>query len=261
MAVNHHFQGGNGIGDTNEKNLYEDLIIEGLKIYGHDVYYLPRTLVNRDLILGEDSLSKFDDSYLIEMYVETTEGLAGEQELINKFGLEIREETTFMLSKRRWNDAVDSYHTMIVEGRPNEGDIIYYPLMNKFFEISFVEDQEPFFQLGNLPVYKLRARTWEYSSERLDTGVTDIDSAEDQYSIDMLSHQFSLEDGTGALQLENDSVSGDANYFINEDYALQTQSTYADNLDLDAQAGFNTADTSDDILDFTERNPFGEVDN
>jgi len=260
MAINHHFQGGNGIGNTNEKNLYEDLIIEGLKIYGHDVYYLPRTLVNRDLILGEDSLSKFDDSYLIEMYVETTEGLAGEQELINKFGLEIREETTFMLSKRRWNDAVDSYHTMIKEGRPNEGDIIYYPLMNKFFEISFVEDQEPFFQLGNLPVYKLRARTWEYSSEKLDTGVTDIDSAEDQYSLDQLAHQFMLEDGTGALQLENDSVSGDANYFINEEYNLQTQSTYAQNLDLDAQAGFNTEDTSDDILDFTERNPFGEVD-
>jgi hypothetical protein len=260
MAVNHFFQGGNGIGNKNEKSLYEDLIIEGLKIYGHDVYYLPRTLVNQDLILGEDSLSKFDDSYLIEMYVETTEGLAGEQELINKFGLEVREETTFMLSKRRWNDAVDSYHTMIKEGRPNEGDIIYYPLLNKFFEISFVEDQEPFFQLGNLPVYKLRARTWEYSSERLDTGVSEIDSAEDQFSLDMLAHQFMLEDGSGALQLENDSVNGDKNYFINEEYNLQTQSTYADNLDLDAAAGFNTADTSDDILDFTERNPFGEVD-
>ena len=260
MAVNHFFQGGNGIGNKNEKSLYEDLIIEGLKIYGHDVYYLPRTLVNQDLILGEDSLSKFDDSYLIEMYVETTEGLAGEQELINKFGLEIREETTFMLSKRRWNDAVDSYHTMIKEGRPNEGDIIYYPLLNKFFEISFVEDQEPFFQLGNLPVYKLRARTWEYSSEKLDTGVADIDSAEDQFSLDQLAHQFMLEDDSGALQLENDSVNGDKNYFINEEYNLQTQSTYADNLDLDAAAGFNTADTSDDILDFTERNPFGEVD-
>ena len=260
MAINHHFQGGNGIGNTNEKKLYEDLIIEGLKIYGHDVYYLPRTLVNRDLILGEDTLSKFDDSYLIEMYVETTEGLAGEQELINKFGLEIREETTFMLSKRRWTNAVDSEHTMIVEGRPNEGDIIYYPLLNKFFEISFVEDQEPFFQLGNLPVYKLRARTWEYSSEKLDTGVADIDSAEDQFSLDQLAHQFMLEDGTGSLQLENDSVDGTVNYFINEEYNIQTQSPYADNLDLDAQAGFNTADTSDDILDFTERNPFGEVD-
>ena len=260
MAINHHFQGGNGIGNTNEKKLYEALIIEGLKIYGHDVYYLPRTLVNRDLILGEDTLSKFDDSYLIEMYVETTEGLAGEQELINKFGLEIREETTFMLSKRRWTNAVDSEHTMIVEGRPNEGDIIYYPLLNKFFEISFVEDQELFFQLSNLPVYKLRARTWEYSSEKLNTGVTDIDTAEDAFSLDQLAHQFTLEDGSGALQLENDSVDGTKNYLINEEYNIQTQSTYADNLDLDAQAGFNTEDTSDDILDFTERNPFGEVD-
>ena len=260
MPVNHYFQDGNGIGNTAEKRLYEDLIIEGLKIYGQDVYYLPRTLVNRDLILGEDMLSKFSSALLLEAYMETTEGFAGEQEIINKFGLEIREDTTFMISKRRFNQAVDEKATLVKEGRPNEGDIIYYPLMNKFFEISFVEDQEPFFQLGNLPVYKLRARTWEYSSERLDTGVTDIDSAEDQYSIDMLSHQFSLEDGTGALQLENDSVSGDKNYFINEEYNIQTQSTYADNLDLDSQAGFNTADTSDDILDFTERNPFGEVD-
>ena len=260
MAVNHFFQNGNGIGNKNEAKLHEDLIIEGLKIFGHDVYYLPRTLVNQDLILGEDSLSKFDDSYLIEMYVETTEGLAGEQELINKFGLEIREETTFMLSKRRWMNAVDSNHTMIVEGRPNEGDIIYYPLMNKFFEISFVEDQEPFFQLGNLPVYKLRARTWEYSSERLDTGVTDIDSAEDQYTLDQLQHQVSLENEVGSIVLENDSATGDVNYMLLETYAIQTQSPYADNLDLDTEAGFDTASTADDILDFTERNPFGDVD-
>ena len=256
MPTNVYFDHGN----QNEQRLYEELIIEQLSIYGQDVYYIPRTIVSEDDIFNEDIESKFDNAYLIEMYVETTEGLAGEQELINKFGLEIREETTFMLSKRRWNDAVDSYHTMIKEGRPNEGDIIYYPLLNKFFEISFVEDQEPFFQLGNLPVYKLRARTWEYSSEKLNTGVTDIDSAEDAFSLDQLAHQFMLEDGTGSLQLENDSVSGDKNYFINEEYNLQTQSTYADNLDLDAQAGFNTEDTSDDILDFTERNPFGEVD-
>src|SRR6056300_1431739 len=111
MSVNHYFQGGNGIGNDSEKRLHEDLIIESLKIFGFDVYYLPRTLVNRDLILGEDTLSKFDDSYLIETYMETTEGFAGQQELINKFGLEIREDTTFIISKRRWNDAVDSQHT------------------------------------------------------------------------------------------------------------------------------------------------------
>ena len=104
MATNHYFQGGTGIGNSSEKRLYEDLIIEGLKIYGQDCYYLPRTLANRDLILGEDTLSKFDDSYLLEMYMETTEGFAGEQEIINKFGLEIREDTTFMISKRRWQN-------------------------------------------------------------------------------------------------------------------------------------------------------------
>ena len=209
MAVNHYFQGGNGIGNDSEKRLHEDLIIEGLKIYGHDCYYLPRTLVNRDLILGEDSLSKFDDSYLLEMYMETTEGFAGEQEIINKFGLEIREDTTFMISKRRWQDQVDSAHTMIVEGRPNEGDIIYMPLMNSFFEIQFVQDQEPFFQLGNLPVYKLRVTRWEYSNEKLDTGIDEIDSAETQYSFDQGLYQSALESGTFGAVLGSPVVTGD----------------------------------------------------
>src|SRR5210317_2143892 len=428
MSVNHYFQNGNGIGNTNEKRLYEDLIIEGLKIYGKDVYYLPRTLVNRDLILGEDTASKFDDSYLLEMYMETTEGFAGEQEIVSKFGLEIKEDTTFVVAKRRWQDAVDSVHTLIADGRPNEGDIIYMPLMNSFFEIQFVEDQEPFFQLGNLPVYKLKATRWEYSNERLDTGIDEIDSAETQYSLDQGLYQSSLESGTfgavlgspvvtgdqvtsipvisggegyvtaptitvsapsatinatasanltgntitsftidnagrgyssdptitvvyvatdsttktnvdsvsaltngqltsitpdaalndvlsitsvtvaspggavtatatanltdgvvtsvtitvdgssylglsptatisdnldatGSLLLENDSASGEVNYFINEDYDIQTQAnTYADNNDLDSEAGFDTSSVADDILDFTERNPFGEVD-
>ena len=260
MPVNHYFQGGNGIGSTEEKKLYENLIIEGLKIYGHDVYYLPRTLVNRDLILGEDVASKFNAAYLAEMYFDTTEGFAGEQEIINKFGLEIREDTSFTISKRRWNDLVDDPGTMIVSGRPNEGDIIYMPLMNSFFEIQFVQDQEPFFQLGQLPVYKLVCTRWEYSSEQIDTGVSDIDSAEDQYSLDQLAHQFTLENEVGSLQLENDSASGDANYLLLETYDLQTQSNYAQNNDLDAQAGFDTSSTADDILDFTERNPFGEVD-
>jgi len=133
MPVNHYFQGGNGIGNDAEKRLHEDLIIEGLKIYGHDCYYLPRTLVNHDLVLGEDTLSKFDQSYMLEMYVETTEGFAGEQELVSKFGLEIREDTTFMISKRRWQSQVDNTATLIKSGRPNEGDLVYVPLMNSFF--------------------------------------------------------------------------------------------------------------------------------
>ena len=260
MPVNHYFQDGNGIGNTAEKRLYEDLIIEGLKIYGQDVYYLPRTLVNRDLILGEDVLSKFSNALLLEAYMETTEGFAGEQEIINKFGLEIREDTTFMIAKRRFDEAVDNKATLVKEGRPNEGDLIYLPLMNSFFEIQFVQDQQPFFQLGQLPVYKLVCTRFEYSSEQLDTGVSTIDSAEDQYSLDQLAHQFSLENETGSLLLENDSADGRKQYFIDESYNIQTQTPYADNLDLDSEAGFDTASVSDDILDFTERNPFGEVD-
>ena len=260
MPVNRYFQDGKGIGNTAEKRLYEDLIIEGLKIYGQDVYYLPRTLVNRDLILGEDMLSKFSSALLLEAYMETTEGFAGEQEIINKFGLEIREDTTFMISKRRFNQAVDEKATLVKEGRPNEGDIIYMPLMNSFFEIQFVEDQEPFFQLGQLPVYKLRCTRFEYSSERLDTGVSDIDAAEDKYSLDQLAHQMSLENEDGALLLEADGADSSSNYLLLETYNIQTQSPYADNNDLDAQAGFDTSSTADDILDFTERNPFGEVD-
>ena len=260
MPVNHYFQGGNGIGNQNEKRLYEDLIVEGLKIYGHDVYYLPRTLVNRDLILGEDTTSRFDDSWLIEMYVESTEGFAGSQELISKFGLEIREDTTFMVSKRSWDYHVGQKDSLIAQGRPNEGDIIYYPLMNSFFEIQFVEDQEQFFALGQLPVYKLRVTRWEYSSEKIQGTIPQIDEAEDNYSLDQLAHQVSLENEDGSLLLENDSVSGDSNYFLLETYDIQTQSSYANNLDLDTEAGFDTASTLDDILDFEERNPFGEVD-
>lgn len=227
-------------------------------MYGHDVYYLPRTLVNKDIILGEDVASKFKGAYPIEAYFETSEGFAGQQEIINKFGLEIREDTTFMISKRRFGDLVNSRTTLIKENRPNEGDIIYMPLMNSFFEILFVEDQQPFFQLGNLPVYKLRVTRWEYSSEELNTGVEEIDEKEDTYSLNQLAFQVTLENETGSMLLEDDSVDNQTQYILLETYSVQTQSAYAANNDLDNEAGFDTASTADDILDFSESNPFGE---
>ena len=269
MPVNHYFQGGQGIGNQAEKVLYEDLIIEGLKIYGNDIYYLPRTFVNRDLILGEDTSSRFDDSYLIEMYMETTEGFAGQQELISKFGLEIREDTTFMVAKRSWNYHVSNRANEIASSRPREGDILYMPLMNSFFEILFVEDQEPFFQLGNLPVYKLRVTRWEYSNEQLNTDVAEIDDAEDTYTLNTLNYKFTLESGQvalggeGSIQLEQGFATGEPAFLLNEEFTaavIQTQSAYAANTDLDTEAGFDTASASDDILDFTERNPFGDED-
>ena len=258
MPVNHYFQSGDGIGNTAEQRLHEDLIIEGLRIYGHMVYYLPRTLVNKDIILGEDVASRFGSAFPLEAYFETAEGFAGQQELISKFGLEIREDTTFMISKRRFDLLVDSKTTLIKEGRPNEGDIIYMPLMKSFFEIQFVEDQEPFFQLGNLPVYKLKVTRWEYSSEELDTGVGAIDAAEDTYSLSQLNSQFSLEAETGSILLEGSNADGEVQYLMQESFDVQDTSAYAQNTDFENEAGFNTESIDDDILDFTENNPFGE---
>jgi len=258
VVMNPYFQSGNGIGNRAEQRLHEDLIIEGLKIYGNLVYYMPRTLVNKDIILGEDVASKFKNALPVEMYFETTEGFLGQQEIINKFGLEIREDTTFMVSKRRFEELVSSRSNMIAEGRPNEGDILYMPLMNSFFEILFVEDQQPFFQLGNLPVYKIRVTRWEYSSEDLDTGVQAIDEKEEIFTLNQLDQHFSLEDESGALLLENDTVNADNNYFLLETFNETINSTYSDNNDLDNEAGFDTASTADDILDFSETNPFGE---
>ena len=274
MAVNHYFQAGRGIGNENEKRLHENIIIESLKIFGQDVFYMPRTLVNRDLIFGEDTTSKFDDSYAIEMYFESNEGFAGEQEIINKFGLEIRDDTTLVVAKRRFEEHVSNNNNLIAAGRPNEGDIIYVPLMNSFFEILFVEDQEPFFQLGSLPVYKLKVTRWEYSSEKLDTGQQVIDQHEDEYTLDLLQHKVTLEsgqealDGAGSIQLEDylSYATGQPAFIMQETFSgstgsnIQTQSPYASNLDLNTEAGYDTASVSDDILDFTERNPFGEVD-
>ena len=180
-------------GTPNEQHLYEDLAIEAIQIFGHDVFYIPRTLVNKDELFGEDALSRFDDAYGIEMWMETQEGYEGEKELISRFGLEIRDETTFVVSRRRWDNTVSSDANLIVSSRPDEGDLIYMPTVKKLFEISFVDHDDPFYQVDNLPVYKLYCRTFEYSSEVLDTGIYAIDDIETKRSTDALAYEFSLE--------------------------------------------------------------------
>ena len=160
-----------------EQHLYEDLIIESLGIYGQDVYYIPRTLVNRDNVLNEDPASQFDDAYLLEMYIENNEGFEGSGDLYSKFGLEIRDEATFIVSRRRWDTRVGVFDDNTVDPRPQEGDLIFLPMTNSFFEISFVEDDQPFYQLSNLPVYKLTCNLFEYNDEDFDTGITVVDDA------------------------------------------------------------------------------------
>lgn len=161
-----------------EQKLYEDIIIESLKIYGQDVYYLPRDLVGEDRIFGDDVPSRFNSSYKIEMYIENTEGFDGEGDLFTRFGVEIRDEATFVVSRRRWSDAVGAYDNEITGDRPREGDLIYMPLSKSLFQINHVEHEQPFYQLSNLPTYKMRCQLFEYNDEDLDTGVKEIDAIE-----------------------------------------------------------------------------------
>ena len=189
MPTNFYFD----IGTTPEQNLYEDLVIEQLKIFGQDVYYLPRTLVAEDTVLGEDALSKFDDAYLIEMYFQNTEGFAGDKEIMSQFGLENREDATFIVSQRRFEDLVSVDQNLISKTRPNEGDLIWFPLVGKMFEIGFVDHDEPFYEIGNLPVYRLSVSTFQYSSEDLDTGISEIDAIETNLTTDTSAAQLTLE--------------------------------------------------------------------
>lgn len=159
-----------------EQHLYEDLVIESLKIYGQDVYYIPRSIVNRDTILNEDIASQFDDAYMIEAYIENPEGFEGTGDLYSKFGLEIRDDANFILAKRTWDRLIGLWNNSLSEDKPQSGDLIYLPLSNSMFEIMMVEDEQPFYQLSQLPVWKLQCSLFEYNEENFETGVEAIDS-------------------------------------------------------------------------------------
>ena len=192
-------------GTHSEKTLYEDLIIEQLRIYGHEVHYLPRTTVTEDRILGEEPDSKYTEAYSIEMYIEDVNGFAGQGDLIGKFGLEIRDELTFVVARRTFELLVDQPSNTISINRPREGDIIYMPLFKKFFQIDFVEDEDPMYQINDLPIFKLKCSMWEYSMENVDTGIAEIDDKLTSENLDLLLNQITLESGTtssGSLQAE-----------------------------------------------------------
>lgn len=244
MATNHYFQSGRSIGRSSEQFLMEDLTIECLKIYGFDVFYLPRKTVNLDEIFTEDVLNSYEHAYPLEMYLQSVTGFEGEGDLLSKFGVEIKDSATFIVARRRWDEVVARDGNVQLEKRPAEGDIIYFPLTKGYFEIRRVETKEPFYQVGQLYVYKLECELMQYSSERFDTGDGEIDSIDEQ-SLDIKAYELLLEDGNAFL-LEYESTSS----VILEGFTMI-------NIDHESQNEAFTADI--DILDFTERNPFGEV--
>ena len=186
-----------GNGTRSEQTLYEDIVVESLKVYGQDMTYLPRA-ITKDRILNDVSTSSFYDAYTIEMYIENTNGFEGDQTLMSKFGLEIRDQATFVVARRSWEKFVGLYNNAINSIRPLEGDLLYYPPTNSFFEIKFVEHQQPFYQLKNLPTYKLQCELFEYSDEIFDTGNPLIDAAQ---TYNAQSTVMKIVSGIGATEL------------------------------------------------------------
>ena len=179
-------------GTRNEQYLVEDLIIESLRMYGNEVMYIPRTLVSKDDILGEDRLSHFKYAFPIEMYFENIDSFGGQGFMLQKFGLMVEQSATLVVARRRWEQFVGRYGVTTVPSRPNEGDLIYFPLSKGLFEIKFVQHQDPFYQLGKLYVYKLQVELFQYASERIDTGHKDIDVFESlkSFSTDVTDTQY-----------------------------------------------------------------------
>jgi hypothetical protein len=190
MATNVHFSQQ----VQTEQNLVEDLVVESLRMYGHNCYYLPRKIVNEDTILGDAANSSFEDAYEVEMYLENIEGFEGEGDLYSKFGVEIRDTATFVISRRSWERFVSLDVNLATGLRPNEGDLIYFPLSKSLFEIKFVEHENPFYQMNKLFVFKMTCDLFEYSGEKFDTEVpaldTDLELAQAQ------SIEFTLNDNS-----------------------------------------------------------------
>lgn len=206
----------------NESNLLEDLIIESIQIYGIDLVYLSRSLQSVDEILNEDDLSIFDKAYDMEMYVKSVDGFGGEGDFLSKFGLQIRDQVTFTVANRTFEKYVTRIDADLP--RPFEGDIIYFPMNNKFFKIMHVEHESVFYQMGGLYVYDIKCELFEYSNERFQTGRTEIDTYYDNYT----------------TQSSNNSL------------------TDLNSIDTDSKNIFFETEAND-ILDFSEVDPFSET--
>ena len=286
MATNTYFTQGT----TGEQDLVGSLVVEQIKMFGKDVYYIPRTLVKNDDTFGEDTLSKFTGAFLLEAYVEDASGFRGDGDMFSKFGVRISDQVTFIVSRTRFTEAVDDNAQLIVEGRPNEGDLIHFPMANKTFEIQFVEHEVPFYQLGKVHVWGLRCELFEYSDEDIDTGVAAVDQIEVDFSVavtvnfatggsgdftvgevvaggtsNVTAEVKSWDSTTRQLQVYNRS----GIYTIPETVTGQTSgaawTTASYNTlnntssEFDQNSAFET--NADGILDFSEGNPFGEFGN
>ena len=219
MSTNFYF---NNFQSSQEQNLIEDLVIESIKIYGHEVFYCPRTIVNEEKIFKEDELASFNNAYSIEMYIKNVEGFEGEGDFLSKFGLQIRDRITFTVARRTFADEVTG------GTRPKEGDMIFFPLTSKGYVVRFVEHEAIFYQMGSLQTFDIVCELFEFNQETFNTGVDIIDDTYNDLS-------FAMANNTQVVTQFNIST-------------------------IDKQAQNEEFETrGNNILDFTEINPFSEA--
>ena len=209
-------------------------------MYGHDLYYLPRTRIEDDLIYGEESYSEFNSQYFVEMYIKNIEGFAGQGDFLSKFNLEIRDQVTFTVARRTFNEEVGAYTAFV---RPREGDLIYFPLNNKIFEIKFVEHEAIFYQLGALQTFDITCELFEYNNEVFNTGIPLVDEKQKDLTFNL--SDFAIKTETGLAIADEDM-----NDLVLELFSLDTQDPISDNTELETEG--------DAVLDFSEIDPFSE---
>ena len=289
MATNLYF---NNVTSHAEQELINELTSEVIKIHGMDVFYIPRTIVKEDLIIGEDVLAKFSSAYEIEMYLKGTEGFGGEGDLVSKFGLDVRDEVIFTVHKDRFNLATDM-------DKPLEGDLVFLPINKGLFEIKFVEHEQPFYQSGKNYSFDITCELFQYSEEQMETGIEDVDQIErdESYAIDLVmstggSGAFTVDEAiyqganlaaatfkgivvswnttTRVLRINDTSgtlaavaTTGDTSGAV---WSLSSITDSTGKADLDQVLPTDpNADNlefeieADSILDFSESNPFGDV--
>lgn len=227
--------------NSGEQLLIENLIIESIKVYGMDLYYLPRRFGNLDPVYTEDATSFYDRAYPIEMYIKSVDGFQGDGDFMSKFGLEIRDRVTFTMARRIFSEEVGSNEGTT---RPNEGDLIYFPLNKKIFKIMFVEHEAIFYQLGALQTFDITCELFEYSGETFSTGIQEVDKLTKKYEFDVTDIGFYTEDGRFQLIDENEGLP-----ILFEDYA-QKNDMLSDG-DMFQEEGSK-------FLDFSDIDPFAE---
>ena len=242
MATNFYF---NNFGASQEQTLIEDLIIESIKIYGIDVYYIPRTVVNKDREFREAEYSSFNSSVLVEMYIRNINGFDGDGEFLSKFGLEVRDQIVFTMAQRVFHDEVGTYTSQM---RPGEGDLVWFPLTQSLYQIKFTNVKPVFYQLGALQMYDMTCELYEGNSDIFNTGIPQIDDVYNALSLDTDGNVFITEVGDEILFPDNQQA------YIQK---IALESYHVDDIDPNAQnEEFERA--GENFIDFSETDPFSE---